>query len=437
MSDIAIKVENLSKVYHLYDKPIDRLKESLHPFRRKYHKDFYALNNISFEVKKGETIGIIGKNGSGKSTLLKIITGVLTPTSGNVKVNGRISSLLELGMGFNPELTGIENVYFNGTIMGYTREQMDNKLDGILSFADIGEFINQPVKKYSSGMFVRLAFSVATCIDPEILLIDEALAVGDMFFQAKCMIKMKKMINNEGVTLLFVSHDTTSVKSICKSSILLSYGELKDIGDSENIVNHYHSLEANAFRSSDDQLSNIITRHYEVEAEHKEYDYIDKFFKVNPDYDKLSKDFRYGDQKIKIRNVEILNQNLRPVSEVNLFEKIILRYHLEFFIDSDNYNVGFLVRNRNGIEIFGYRTAETQKNIPFKRKGDKAIADFYFTNILTNGIYSVSAGVSDKGNLLAPDYHDWINNAVVFQSNIPQSTVWGLVYQNIEVVKIF
>jgi len=185
-NDIAIKAENLTKTYRLYDSNLDRLKESLHPLRRKYHHEFNALHDFNFEVKKGETVGIIGKNGSGKSTLLKIITGVLTPTSGSVTVNGRISALLELGAGFNPELTGIENVYFNGTLMGYSKEEMHAKLDDILGFADIGEFVRQPVKSYSSGMFVRLAFAVAINIDPDILIVDEALAVGDIFFQQKC-----------------------------------------------------------------------------------------------------------------------------------------------------------------------------------------------------------------------------------------------------------
>jgi ABC-type polysaccharide/polyol phosphate transport system ATPase subunit len=206
-ANIAIKVESLSKVYHLYDSPRDRLKEALHPMRKKYHHDFYALKEVSFEIKKGETIGIIGQNGSGKSTLLKILSNVLTPTGGSYLVNGKVSSLLELGIGFNPELTGIENVYFNGTLLGFTRAEMEAKMDDIISFADIGEFVRQPVKTYSSGMYVRLAFSMVTCIDPEILIIDEALSVGDTFFQAKSMTKMTKLIKEQNLTLLFVSHD--------------------------------------------------------------------------------------------------------------------------------------------------------------------------------------------------------------------------------------
>ena len=187
----AIKVSHLTKIYKLYDKPIDRLKESLHPLKKKYHKDFYALSDINFEIKKGETVGIIGKNGAGKSTLLKIITGVLTPSSGHVHVNGRIASLLELGAGFNPEYTGIENIYLQGTLMGYNHEEMEAKIDDILAFADIGDFIHQPVKMYSSGMFARLAFAVAINVDPDILIVDEVLSVG--VFPSKSIIENESL----------------------------------------------------------------------------------------------------------------------------------------------------------------------------------------------------------------------------------------------------
>ena len=238
MSETAISVSNLTKIYPLYDKHIDRMKEALHPFKKKYHHDFYALNDVSFEIKKGETVGIIGKNGAGKSTLLKILTGVLTPTSGNVQVNGRVSSLLELGTGFNPELTGIENIYFFGTVNGISKQEMDAKVDEIISFADIGEFIHQPVKSYSSGMFVRLAFSVTIAVDPEILIIDEALAVGDAQFQRKCYASLEHRINN-GTTLLLVTHDTETVKRICKRAVFFREGEKLFDGDSVEGVMEY------------------------------------------------------------------------------------------------------------------------------------------------------------------------------------------------------
>lgn len=236
--NIAIKVENLTKTYRLYNSNLDRVKESLHPLRRIYHNEFYALNDVSFEIKKGETVGIIGKNGSGKSTLLKLITGVLTPSSGSVEVNGRISALLELGAGFNPELTGVENVYFNGTLMGYSKEEMNAKLDDILDFSDIGVFVHQPVKTYSSGMFVRLAFSVATILEPDILIVDEALSVGDLFFQQKCYARLNEL-KEKGVTILFVTHAMGDVVQYCQQSLLLNNNRLEYKGGSAEAVKRY------------------------------------------------------------------------------------------------------------------------------------------------------------------------------------------------------
>ena len=211
---LAISVQEVTKVYKLYDRPIDRLKESMSLTHKSYHKDFFALDKLSFDVKKGETVGIIGTNGSGKSTILKIITGVLSPTTGTVEVDGNISALLELGAGFNSDYTGIENIYMNGTMMGFTREQMDAKMQDILDFADIGDFVNQPVKTYSSGMFVRLAFALAINVEPEILIVDEALSVGDVFFQAKCYRRMEEMMKN-GTTIPMVSHDMGSIIKSC------------------------------------------------------------------------------------------------------------------------------------------------------------------------------------------------------------------------------
>lgn len=236
--NISIKVQNLTKIYHLYDKPQDRVKEAFNPFSKNYHRDFYALDNVSFEVKKGETVGIIGKNGAGKSTLLKMITGVLTPTSGSIEVNGKISSLLELGTGFNPNMTGYQNIYLNGTIMGYTKEEIDAKKDSIIEFADIGEFLYQPMKSYSSGMFARLAFSVAINVEPDILIIDEALAVGDVYFVQKCMAYLNSL-KEKGTTILFVSHDTGTIKNICDKAIFIDNGKLVEYGNTIQVTDMY------------------------------------------------------------------------------------------------------------------------------------------------------------------------------------------------------
>lgn len=233
-----IDIKHLNKVYNLYDKPIDRLKEVLSPTHKCYHREHYALNDISLEIKKGESVGIVGKNGSGKSTLLKIITGVLNPTSGEMNVQGKISALLELGAGFNPEYTGIENIYLNGTMMGYSKAEMDEKVDDIIAFADIGDFINQPVKTYSSGMFARLAFAVSINVEPEILIVDETLSVGDTRFQIKCMDKMKEMMEG-GTTVLFVSHDINAIRRFCTRCIWINEGKMKEAGSVNMVSDHY------------------------------------------------------------------------------------------------------------------------------------------------------------------------------------------------------
>jgi len=241
MSDTAVRFDNVTKIYKLYDSPKDRFKETFSIRKKKYSKDFYALNDVSFTIKRGETVGIVGKNGSGKSTLLKILTGVLNQTAGGIGVNGKISALLELGAGFNMEFTGMENIYLNGTILNIPKEEMDKKLDSIISFADIGEFIHQPVKTYSSGMFVRLAFSVAIHVDPEILIVDEALAVGDTRFQMKCMDKFVEFMN-AGRTVIIVSHDLNMIKRFCKRAIWLNDGALVMDGDVDTVTDRYNDF---------------------------------------------------------------------------------------------------------------------------------------------------------------------------------------------------
>lgn len=240
-AEYAIEVKDVTKIYKLYDKPIDRLKESLSLRHREYHRDFYALQGISFTVEKGQTVGIIGTNGSGKSTILKIITGVLTPTSGQVQVNGKVSALLELGAGFNQDYTGIENIYMNGTMMGYSKKEMDAKLPEILEFAEIGDFVYQPVKTYSSGMFVRLAFALAINVEPEILIVDEALSVGDVFFQSKCYRRMEE-IRKSGTTIVMVTHDMGSIIKYCDKVVLLNKGEFIAEGSAGKIVDLYKKI---------------------------------------------------------------------------------------------------------------------------------------------------------------------------------------------------
>ena len=238
MQEYAVDIKHLSKVYKLYNKPSDRVLEAFGIGGKKRSKTFEALNDVSFNVKIGETVGIIGTNGAGKSTLLKIVTGVLQPSMGEVKIKGKVSALLELGAGFNDEYSGIDNIYLNGRMMGYTKKEMDQKLEGIIEFADIGDFINQPVKTYSSGMFARLAFAVAINVEPDILIIDEALSVGDIFFQNKCFKKFDEL-KRHGVTILFVSHDIGSVRQMCSRVLWLDHGRVRAFDESAQVCDMY------------------------------------------------------------------------------------------------------------------------------------------------------------------------------------------------------
>ena len=284
MSDTIIRVENLSKQYKLYQKKSDRLREAVSLTRKQYHKPFFALKDISFEITRGETIGIIGTNGSGKSTLLKILTGVVSPSDGYVQIDGRISALLELGAGFNPEYTGIENIKLHGTMMGFSEEEMVSKTEEIIAFADIGEYITQPVKNYSSGMFARLAFAVAISVEPEILIVDEVLSVGDMRFQIKCMDRMKRMMEN-GTTILYVSHDISSVRRFCQRCIWIQQGALRMIGETNEVCDLYSDylkcsdLPVLEYKQTDDQdLEPFIEKDYGTQiASVVKFEVIDRF----------------------------------------------------------------------------------------------------------------------------------------------------------------
>ena len=324
MPNTAIKVSHLTKVYKLYDKPIDRLKESLHPLKKKYHKDFYALNDVSFEIKKGETVGIIGKNGAGKSTLLKIITGVLTPSSGHIDVNGRIASLLELGAGFNPEYTGVENIYLQGTLMGYSKEEMEAKIDEILAFADIGDFVYQPVKSYSSGMFARLAFAVAINVEPDILIVDEALSVGDAAFQNKCIRKMEE-IGKKGITILFVSHDTQTINKFCNNVIWFNDGIIKEKGVPSIVLENYMSFMFYGIETDRDTNN--------LENKEKCISSISKLSLVD-----VSALDSFGEKKALIKAVGFFGEDNLPT--LNLKQGSTVKFICEFDTSIDLYNVG-------------------------------------------------------------------------------------------------
>lgn len=342
-SNVSIKVESLSKIYKLYNTPMDRLKETMHPFRKKYHKDFFALKDISFEVKKGETFGIIGKNGSGKSTLLKIITGVLSPSSGNVTVNGRVSSLLELGAGFNPELNGIENIYFYGTINGFSKEEMDSRLDSILAFADIGEFVFQPVKSYSSGMYVRLAFAVAIQVDPEILIIDEALSVGDIFFQQKCARRMSDL-KEKGVTIIFVSHDMGSVLNLCNQVVYLKNGVVFGVGESSKMIAEYYK-EADSIATIVDK--SILLPKEEISSNKISMNALEKYFKSS-----IQMEVPIENEYLKILSISVMNEKEKFSLNYKIGEQIICSIIFLSKKELNNLHCNFVLKNKYDQIVF-------------------------------------------------------------------------------------
>ena len=384
-NNIAVSVKDLSKSFKMYRFPAERLKEFLHPFGKKYHRKFWALRDINFEIPKGTTFGIIGQNGSGKSTLLQIITGILQPTTGSVQVNGRVSALLELGAGFNPGFTGRENVYMNGAIMGLSRDEIDKRFEEIAAFADIGDFIDQPVKTYSSGMYVRLAFSVAINVDPDILVVDEVLAVGDMFFKSKCIEKIKQMIEKE-ITLVFVSHDSGAVKSLCKKSILLNKGELIDYGESSKVVEKYFSMKV---QSEQYVINNKIKKKVSSESETELSKSGSDIFINNAEFQKRASFQRIQNGKASFVNVQLLDEDENEIQFVEYEQNVILRMAIEIFEDIDVLGFGYLIRNKNGIEVAHSGSYIENKKLQSVKKGERYIIDCRFKASLQHGNYNV------------------------------------------------
>ncbi|MBP1934763.1 ABC transporter ATP-binding protein [Ammoniphilus resinae] len=394
---IAVKVQNVTKLYKLYDKPIDRLMESINPFSKKHHKNFYALEDLSFTIAKGETLGIIGKNGSGKSTLLKMITGVLTPSSGSIEVNGKISALLELGAGFNPEYTGLENVYMNGTIMGFSREEMDKRIDEILSFADIGEFIHQPVKTYSSGMFVRLAFAVAINVDPDILIVDEALSVGDMRFQQKCLRKIEEL--KEKKTVLFVSHDLASITKFCNRVIWINEGKLVEDGLPTEVSKKYQAfmLDSNLFK-------------YNLAQSEVNDQLVDNIDPIDPSLDVL------GDNEAIIKGISLFEKNTnRKLTMVTPGQLVRLSIKVQFNRVLENPIVGFSIKDRLGNIVTQSNSYVLGQQINNIYEGKASIYSFEFTfPNLTNGNYTISPAIA-SGSQEDHQQHSWVHDALVIQ----------------------
>ncbi len=373
---VAIRVDHLSKVYKLYDRNRDRLKESLHLGKNIHYREHYALNDISLEVQTGETVGIIGTNGSGKSTILKIITGVLNPTAGEVTINGRISALLELGAGFNMEFTGIENIYLNGTMIGFSEEEIDAKLQDILDFADIGDFVYQKVKTYSSGMFVRLAFAVAINIDPEILIVDEALSVGDVFFQNKCYRKFEEF-KKQGKTILFVSHDLGSISKYCDRVILLEQGKKIGEGAPKEMIDMYKKVLVGQL-----SLQADITKSAKMQSGKLWKD----MMQLNPSVD------AYGSGLAEFEDYCVFDQTGEITNTIIKGESFTVKLKIRFFESIQDPIFAVSIKNMQGTEITGTNTMFEKITTGTPGPGDVMIATFTQDMNLQGGEYLVSLG---------------------------------------------
>lgn len=402
--DNVISVKDLSKVYRLYDKPIDRLKESLNIFHKSYHKEYYALNNLSFDIKRGETVGIIGINGAGKSTLLKIITGVLTPTGGNIEVKGKISALLELGAGFNMEYTGIENIYLNGTMMGFSKEEVDKKLDDILDFADIGDFVNQPVKTYSSGMFVRLAFAVAINVEPDILVIDEALSVGDVFFQQKCYKKIKELAGKS--TVLIVSHDLNAMTKFCERIIVMSAGQKVFDGAPNEAIAKYFKLKQGALRN-DKKSIELNNSDFEMYKAPDENSYSGKM-------DVIIEKYFYS----------IDNEPFSEVCQKDDEFKISLVINSK--IDIESPIIGFQIRDKYGNEVFGQTSLTSPVEQGVIKQGRNIINFAFDWPEIREGDYFITIGIGNGTEVLNQVEECWINNAIHITATTHGKTIFGI-----------
>lgn len=376
MSDFAAHCERLNKVYPLYRSKADRLKELVHPLRKSYHTDFYALRDVDLHIRRGETLGIIGRNGSGKSTLLKILCGVTVPTSGTVQVKGRVASLLELGAGFHPELTGLENLFLHGLLRGRSKSETRKHLESIQDFAGIGAYIYQPVKSYSSGMFVRLAFAAEVHTLPELFIVDEALSVGDAHFQMKCLTKMRELAAS-GVTIIFVSHDSSVVRGLCSRAILLDRGTIAAEGTPSTVYDVY---------------SGMIGLTDESAPPRAEFS------------------SRSGSGTIRFASVSLLDSSGKERSVFHSGEAAALRLRLEASISAQNPTVGFSIRDRFGQDVFGTNTALLGFAGDALKEGDVRDYEFSMPLNLGAGVYEICASIHQTETHVGSCY-DWINGA--------------------------
>ena len=388
---VALRVEKVSKQYRIYERPGDRLKESLTRGLMRRHKEFWALRDIDFEIAAGTTVGIVGPNGCGKSTLLQIISGTLAPTHGDVWHEGRIAALLELGAGFDPEFTGVENVYMNASLLGLTRRETEALFPAIERFAEIGPFLYQPVKTYSSGMYVRLAFAIAASVEPDILIIDEALAVGDAVFQHRCLRRISEL-HERGATVLFVSHDAAAVRALCSRAILLRAGGVIADGKPADVLNLYQKIimeREQAYEAESGSASEALSRNDESLAP-------------------VSRVYRHGDGSAEITGAELTNATQARVEIVESGEPLTLRMMTRFHRDVDDPVIGFLIRNSHGIHAYGTNTKEQQIEFGPVRAGEVLDVSFTFDCWLGADQYTISLAVHSREG----QAYDWLDAAL-------------------------
>jgi len=413
---IVADFRRVSKSYPIYRKPVDRLRELLTLNRLSFHQDFWALRDVTFDVRRGETFCIIGENGSGKSTLLQILAGILAPSSGTVEVKGRVAALLELGSGFNPEFTGRDNVYLNAAILGLSRKEIDSRYPAIEQFAEIGDFINQPVKTYSSGMAVRLAFSVAIHVDPEILLVDEALAVGDIYFRQRCMRKVHEL-RTRGVTILFVSHSMGDVKAIGDRTLWLDKGSVRGLGPTDQVVSHY--LAAMAMKDTSYlELKEPVERNgFSLSAQAPET--VTHVPNV---------DHRHGDGRAEVIGIAIYNQTGDPLPFLRPDSRIVVRISVKAKERIPSPNVGFMLRNHLGVDFSGTNALREGVELPPMIPGDICTVDFHVSiPTLYPAHFSFSPAIAD-GNLHHYKMCDWIDNAITLQMGQADEPVYGYIH---------
>ena len=419
----ALSVKDVTKIYKLYEKPIDRLKETMSFTHKNYHRDFYALNGISFDVEKGQTVGIIGTNGSGKSTILKIITGVLTPTTGNVEVNGVISALLELGAGFNMDYTGIENIYMNGTMMGFSRKEMDEKLSDILDFADIGDFVYQPVKTYSSGMFVRLAFALAINVEPEILIVDEALSVGDVFFQAKCYRRMEEIRKN-GTTILMVTHDMGAIIKYCDRVVVLNKGNFIAEGEPGKMVDLYKKILANQLddldeekKEQEDSFFNDFSGERALSEKSKQAvakGLMKEKLTINPNRTE------YGDKRAEIVDFGLLDERGNLTNLLLKGENFTIKERIHFHGTIETPIFTYTIKDKRGADLTGTNTMFESSDVKTVKEGDEYVVEFTQKMTLQGGEYLLSMSCTGFENGEHVVYHrlyDIVNITVISNKN--------------------